>query len=69
MKETRDTVYTWLQRARDAKQWMDDYDRWGVSPTYQHYQEQQAKYDEAMQQIEWMKRLAPFEAKGSEETK
>ena len=61
VKESRDTIYIWLQRARDAKQWMDDYDRWGVQPTFKGYQEQQAKYNESMAQIEWIKRLSEFE--------
>lgn len=63
MKETRDTVYSWLRKAADAKRWMDDYDRWGVPPTFNRYQEQQATYNEAMQQVQWMKRLAPFEGR------
>jgi hypothetical protein len=62
MKDKRDTVYYWLQKAADAKKWLDDYDRWGVPPTFHGYQEYQRAYDEAMEQVSWMKRLAPFEA-------
>ena len=61
VKPNRDTIYHWLRKAEDAKWWLDFYDRIGVDPTFPDYQQHQREYDDAMEQIRWMKQLAAIE--------
>lgn len=58
VKPNRDTIYHWLQKADNAKWWLDFYGRNNIDPTTPEYQRHQAEYDYAMEQIRWMKRLA-----------
>lgn len=61
VKGNRDTIYYWMQKAADAKWWIDGYEASYTTLTFPHYAEKQSEYDYAMEQIRWMRRLDTFE--------
>lgn len=63
VKDTRDTIYYWLEKVGEAYERMQFFSLW---PESQVYQEWQSKYDYAMEQIRWMRRLDAFERTASE---
>lgn len=51
MDEQRDTIFNWLQRAANAKYWLDFYEGAGVDKSLEIVQRHQRDYDAAMAKV------------------